>query len=106
MYDHQEHNDELKELLEKGFESIDEDIDESTPSLQWFEQLVEDKQVELKARFKRDLTIFLLLACCILTVLTLTLFQMPILFLLLQVTIFVGASIFAGITYKKKVKRI
>jgi|GEM_PF-3958736 len=106
MYDHQEHNDELKELLEKGFESIDEDIDESTPSLQWFEQLVEEKQVELKARFKLDLTIFLLLACCILTVLTITLFQMPILFLLLQVTIFVGASIFTGISYKKKVKRI
>ena len=106
MYNHQEHNDELKKLLEDGFQSIDEDIDESIPSLQWFKQLVEDRQVELKARFKRDITIFLLLACCILTVFSLTLFQMPILFLLLQVAIFVGASIFTAITYTKKVKRI
>lgn len=106
MNNHQEQNDELKKLLEHGFQSIDEEINESTPSLQWFEQLVEDRQVELKARFKRDLFIFLLLACCILTGLSLTLFQMPILFLLLQVAIFVGASIFTGITYTKKVKRI
>ncbi|WP_061811089.1 YxlC family protein [Rossellomorea vietnamensis] len=97
--------DELKELIDEGFQSIDREVDESTPSLQWFEQLVEGQQEQLQARFKRDMILFLLLACCLLTVFSLTLFQMPILFLLLQVLIFAGALIFIGWTYTKKVKR-
>ncbi|PFG07218.1 YxlC family protein [Bacillus sp. es.034] len=98
-------HDELKELIDEGFRSIDRGVEESTPSLQWFEQLVEDQQERLKARFKRDMILFLLLAGCLLTVFSLTLFQMPILFLLLQVLIFAGALIFIGLTYTKKVKR-
>ena len=97
--------DELKELIDEGFQSIDREVDESTPSLQWFEQLVEGQQEQLQARFKRDMILFLLLACCLLTVFSLTLFQMPILFLLLQVLIFAGALIFIGLSYTKKVKR-
>jgi fatty acid desaturase len=98
-------HDELKELINEGFRSIDREVEESTPSLQWFEQLVEDQQEQLKARFKRDMILFLLIAGCLLTVFSLTLFQMPILFLLLQVLIFAGALIFIGLTYTKKVKR-
>jgi hypothetical protein len=99
-------HDELKELLDEGFRSIDLKIDESTPSPQWFEQFTADRHEQLKAKFKRDLTVFILLACCILTAFSLTLFQMPILFLLLQCAVFVGASIYTGITYMKRVKRI
>ncbi|PFA61724.1 hypothetical protein CN378_22225 [Bacillus sp. AFS015802] len=102
--DHEQ--DEIKKVLQDGFQSIDKEVDENTPSLQWFEQLVVDQQQQLRARFKRDIFLFLLLACCILTVFTLTLFQLPALFLLLQVLIFVGALMFIGITYVKKVKRI
>ncbi|CAN7478285.1 YxlC family protein [Rossellomorea sp. LjRoot5] len=97
---------ELKKLLRDGFRSIEEEVDQNTPNLQWFEQLVSDRQEQLKARFRRDLIIFLLMAGCILTLFSLTLFQMPVLFLLLQIIIFMGASIFTGITYMKKVKRI
>ena len=97
--------DELKELIDEGFQSIDREVEESTPSLQWFEQLVEGQQEQLKARFKRDMILFLLLACCLLTVFSLTLFQMPILFLLLQGLIFAGALLFIGLSYTKKVKR-
>jgi uncharacterized membrane protein len=99
-------HDELKELLDEGFRSIDLRIDESTPSHQWFEQFAADQHEQLKAKFKRDLVVFILLACCILTTFSLTLFQMPILFLLLQVAVFVGASIYTGRTYMKRVKRI
>ncbi|MBW3110648.1 MULTISPECIES: DUF5345 family protein [Bacillaceae] len=105
MKNRHEH-DELKELIDEGFRSIDRGVDESTPSLQWFEQLVEVQQEQLKARFKRDMILFLFLACCLLTVFSLTLFQMPLLFLLLQGLIFAGALVFIGVTYTKKVKRI
>ncbi|MBN8192605.1 YxlC family protein [Bacillus sp. NTK074B] len=98
--------DELKELIDEGFRAIDRGVDESTPSLQWFEQLVVDQQDQLKARFKREMILFLILACCLLTVFSLTLFQMPILFLLFQGLIFAGALLFIGVTYIKKVKRI
>ena len=105
MNNEHEH-DELKEILNKGFRSIDQEIEENTPSLQWFEQFAEEQHEQLKGRFKRDIVVFLLIACCILTAFSLTLFQLPILFLLLQVVIFVGASIYTGIAYMKKVKRI
>ncbi len=98
--------DDLRKLMDEGFQSLNKELDENTPSLQWFEQMVLDQQAQLKARFKRDLIIFLFLACCILIVFFFTLFQMPILFLLLQAAIFVGGAIFTGITYMKKVKRI
>ncbi|BCB02881.1 YxlC family protein [Bacillus sp. KH172YL63] len=99
-------NDDLKELLDEGFRPLHEEIDGHTPPLQWFEQLVKDRQAEMKARFKRDFIVFLLIACCILTVLALTLFQMPLLFLLLQGAIFIGGTVFTGIIYVKKVKEI
>ncbi|KPL61563.1 YxlC family protein [Rossellomorea vietnamensis] len=98
--------DELKRLLGDGFRSIEEEVHQNTPNLQWFEEFVSERQERQKARFRRDLIIFLLLAGCILTLFSLTLFQMPVLFLLLQIIIFLGASIFTGITYRKKVKRV
>ncbi|MEI2663661.1 YxlC family protein [Rossellomorea sp. LJF3] len=103
--DNDREQDELKNLLGDGFRSIDEDVDQNTPNLQWFEQFVEERQAQLNIRFRRDLIIFLLLAACILTLFSLALLQMPVLFLLLQIIIFLGASIFTGITYMKKVKR-
>ncbi|MCA1059656.1 YxlC family protein [Rossellomorea aquimaris] len=102
--DHEQ--DELMKLLDEGFRSIDDGIDQSTPSEQWFERFAKDQQEQLKKRFRRDLSVFILLACFILAMFFLTLFQMPVLFLLLQGAAFVGASIYTGITYVKKVKEI
>ncbi|NMH69610.1 YxlC family protein [Bacillus sp. RO3] len=106
MNTHQEHDKDMKKLLDEGFRSIDGDIDDSTPSLQWFNQFVQDQQEQLKERFKRDFILFLMAACGILAVFSLTLFQMPILFLLLQVAIFVGATVYTVFIHTKKVKGI
>ncbi len=97
---------EFQSLLKSGFQSIEKDIDDHTPSQQWFEQFVENQQTQLKAKFKRDVILFLIAACCILAVFSITLLQMPTLFLILQGIIFVVAAIISSVTYVKQVKKI
>ncbi len=99
-------DDQLNELLGKGFEAIDQNIDEEAPSQQWFEQFVLEKQQENRERFKRDLFIFIGVACIILTLLAITMIQVPTIFLVIQAVVFIVAILLGGVKYLKQVNNV
>ncbi|WP_064091771.1 YxlC family protein [Rossellomorea aquimaris] len=96
----------LKQLFESGFKMINQEIEENTPSDQWFEHFVVEQQERVKVKLRKELIAFLAVACFTLLIFAVTLFQLPSLFLLLQIGVFIGASIFSSFTYIKQVKKL
>jgi Family of unknown function (DUF5345) len=97
---------ELEQILKAGIEPIENEVDDTAPSQEWFEQFVLQQQKDIKAGLKRDLLLFMFIASCLLILLSLTLVKLPMLFLLLQGAVFIGAAIFSGFTFFKQVKKI
>lgn len=93
-------DDELKksiELIHMGLDSLDGGIDIETPSMDWFEQLVVEQKEVVRKKLWKEVTIFLSMALIIVSVLLYTLYQLPGIFLGLQVV----ATIFI-VTYSVK----
>jgi nitrate reductase NapE component len=97
---------ELETILKAGMEPLDKEIEDTVPSEEWFQQFVLQQQKDIKAGLKRDLILFLLIAGCLLLLLSLTLVKMPMLFLMMQGAVFIGAATFASLAFFKQVKKI
>ncbi|XXM74028.1 YxlC family protein [Lysinibacillus sphaericus] len=96
----------LEKILKAGMEPLDKEAEDNIPSEEWFRQFVLQQQKDVKARLKRDLILFLLIAGCLLLLLSLTLVKMPVLFLMMQGAVFIGGATFAGLAFFKQVKKI
>ncbi|OAT83038.1 hypothetical protein A6P54_05435 [Bacillus sp. MKU004] len=97
---------ELDHILKAGMEPMDKEVEDTTPSEEWFQQFVLQQQKDIKAGLKRDLILFLLIAGCLLLLFSLTLLKQPMLFLLLQGAVFIGGAAFASLVFFKQVKKI
>jgi Flp pilus assembly protein TadB len=60
---------------------------ENTPRLEWFEQLVTERKQQLRRDWQRELTVFLLVAICVVGGVIFLLTRTPVLFLSLQLVL-------------------
>ncbi|MDZ5470165.1 YxlC family protein [Bacillus sp. 31A1R] len=93
----------LFDELEEGFETLDKSFQIETPNMQFFEQMVANKQVELRKKLIKDISIFSIVALLVVSIVLYTLYQLPTVFYVLQgiVTIFI-----IGYTSRKVSQRV
>jgi len=104
------------EIREKEFSEPPFKLDEAmehlnslppaTPNQQWFEQLVLDEQEALRKRYRRELTLFILSALFILSVVLFVMRELPQIFLVLQGAVSVFAFLYSYKETKKQVERL
>ena len=91
--------------LQQGLDQV-ETFPFSYPDLQWFEQMVLAEKHQIKKKLVKDLSIFSLIALFILGGIMMSLYQMPILFILLQIITTIFIALYIGIRYSKKVSKV
>jgi hypothetical protein len=96
---------ELKDLLNDSFTTTDKDIEESTPSEQWFEQFTLNQQVLLKHKYRKELAVFLVISVLIISSILFALYESPVLFAAIQGMAFIAAVSYGMISYYKQVTR-
>jgi hypothetical protein len=97
--------DDLPALFGESFKTIDRDIEEQTPSDQWFEQFAFSQQENLKLKYRKELAIFLVIAVLMISVIVFAFNRSPILFAVIQAVVFVAAVAYSGLSYLKQVKK-
>lgn len=77
-----------------------------TPELQWFEQMVLEERKKTRKKLVKDLSIFILVALLILSGIILSLFRMPVVFILLQIITTTFIAIYSILVITKKVHNV
>ncbi|RIW30899.1 hypothetical protein D3H55_16060 [Bacillus salacetis] len=95
----------LHTLFDKSFETIDKDIEEQTPSLEWFEQFTMNQQEALKQKYRKELAVFLIIAVLVISAILFALNQSILIFAVIQITAFAAAVGYGGVSYLKRVRR-
>ncbi|MDN3015192.1 YxlC family protein [Paenibacillus sp. BSR1-1] len=75
-----------------------------SPDLQWFEQMVLAEKKIIRKKLIRDLSIFFIVAIIILCGIMISLFQMPAVFIFLQIATTIFIAFYSGTRLLKKVK--
>jgi Family of unknown function (DUF5345) len=88
--------------LQEGFNKIDQ-FPVYSPDLQWFEQMVMAEKMDLRKKLIKELSLFILLALLILSVITVSLYQMPVIFIVLQIITTIFIALYTGLRVIKKV---
>jgi Family of unknown function (DUF5345) len=88
--------------LQEGFNKIDQ-FPVYSPDLQWFEQMVMAEKMDLRKKLIKELSLFILLALLILSVITVSLYQMPVIFIVLQIITTIFIALYTGVRVIKKV---
>ncbi|WP_449539265.1 YxlC family protein [Ferdinandcohnia sp. Marseille-Q9671] len=101
---HEEDTDTIKEINE-AFTKIDNNYSVFTPDLRDFEQMVVVEQQRQRKKFRRDLTIFILIALFMITVLITSFFQIPVVFVIIQGIATISLPIYSYIRYRNQVVR-
>jgi hypothetical protein len=89
--------------ISKGLDSL-ERLPIETPSQNWFEQFVLEQQRLAKEKWRKELILFSLIAIFVLSVIIFSLYQMPIIFIVLQGIGIATIIIYSMIHIKKQVK--
>jgi len=89
--------------LEEGLEMLDKSFPIETPNIQFFEQLVVNQKAEMRKKLIKDMSIFSVVALLVVGIVLYTLYQLPIVFYVLQgiVTVFI-----VGYTVRKVSQRV
>ncbi|MFF2446291.1 YxlC family protein [Neobacillus sp. NPDC058068] len=88
--------------LQEGLHHLDQ-FPVYTPDLSWFEQRVAAEKQQIRKKLIRDLSIFLIIALIILTGIIVSLFQMPVVFMFLQLFTTIFIVFYTGARFLKKV---
>ncbi|MBO0961306.1 YxlC family protein [Neobacillus sp. MM2021_6] len=91
--------------LQGGLQKVDQ-FPVYTPNLQWFEQFVIQEQQNKKKRFIRDLSIFSIIALIILSGIIISLYQMPVIFISVQIITIVFIVVYTSVQLVKKANHI
>lgn len=70
-------------LISEGLNSL-EHLPITTPSQSWFEHFVLEQQRQAKEKWRKELTLFLIVSILILSGIVFSLYRMPIIFIALQ----------------------
>jgi hypothetical protein len=91
--------------LQEGLQRIDQ-FPVYTPNLQWFEQMVIQEQQNKKKKLIRDLSVFFIVAFIILSGMIISLYQMPAIFILVQIITTIFIVVYTGVRLMKKANHI
>lgn len=75
-----------------------------TPDLQWFENIVITEKEKSRKRLIKDLSLFIMVAFIILSIIIVSLYQMPVIFLIIQIFSTLFIVFYTGAGLKKKVE--
>jgi hypothetical protein len=89
--------------LNVGLDMLDQ-MPTYTPDLQWFEKMVLDEQQSIKKKLIRDLTLYTIIALIILSGIIVSLFNMPLIFIFLQIGTTASIVMYLGIGFFKQVR--
>lgn len=86
------------QLIKMGFEQLDEGIEIDTPNIDWFEQMVVVQKEAVRKKLLREVTIFVIVALILISMVLFTLYQLPLIFFAIQgiASIFVVAYSIKG----------
>ncbi|WP_132001079.1 YxlC family protein [Mesobacillus foraminis] len=90
------------ETIKKELERFDTIDLVKTPDDNWFEQFVAIEMKRQKKQFRRDLTLFLILAAVILSTIIFTLMARPFFFLVLQAAAVAFTFFYTGMRLRKR----
>ncbi|EKN70222.1 hypothetical protein BABA_06036 [Neobacillus bataviensis LMG 21833] len=91
--------------LQEGLQRIDQ-FPVYTPNLQWFEQFVIQEQQNKKKILIRDLSIFSIIAFIILSGMIISLYQMPAIFIIVQIITSIFIVVYTSVRLIKKANHI
>ena len=86
-----------------GLEKVDNAYSTYTPNLQWFEQMVIREKEVARKKFIRDLVIFFIIVITVISLLIITIFHAPIVFLIVQVAVSIGLPLGVYLHHRKRV---
>ncbi|HJV16357.1 MAG TPA: YxlC family protein [Bacillales bacterium] len=88
--------------LQRGLDQI-ETFQIQTPDLQWFEQIILTEQHRIKKKLMKEVFLFSVIALLILGGIMMSLYQMPIVFIILQISTTIFIALYIGVKHSKKV---
>ncbi|MFJ7728004.1 YxlC family protein [Neobacillus sp. NPDC097160] len=91
--------------LQEGLQRIDQ-FPVYSPNLQWFEQMVIQEQQTKRKKLFRDLSVFFMIALIILSGMIITLYQMPVIFILVQIITTLFIVVYTSVRLIKKANQI
>lgn len=89
--------------LQKGLSKVDQ-FPVYTPDLQWFENMVVTEKKNSRKKLRKELSLFLMIALVILSGIIVSFYQMPVVFLIIQVITSVFIIFYTITGFNKKVK--
>ncbi|MDR7076723.1 hypothetical protein J2Y03_001726 [Neobacillus niacini] len=89
--------------LQEGLSKVDQ-FPVYTPDLQWFEKMVLTEKQNSRKKFIKELSLFLMIAFFILSGIIVSFYQMPIVFILIQIITPVFIALYTITRVSKKVK--
>ncbi|WP_209794277.1 YxlC family protein [Cytobacillus luteolus] len=93
----------LIDKINKGLNQLDNTYQTYTPNVQWFEQMVIKEKEAARRRLVKELIIFFISAITILSLLVLTIFKAPVIFIVLQVIVTISLPLGVYIHHRKQV---
>lgn len=92
------------EELESGLHKIDESFPLEQPNIEWFEQLVVNQKEELRKKLIKEVILFILFGLLVLSGVLYTLYQLPFVFISLQVLVTLFVIFYSARWIFKQVK--
>jgi uncharacterized membrane protein len=89
--------------LQEGLSKIDQ-FPVYTPDLQWFENMVRTEKQNSRKKFMKELSLFLMIALFILSGIIVTFYEIPVVFILIQIITPVFIAVYTITRLSKKVK--
>jgi hypothetical protein len=89
--------------LQEGLSKVDQ-FPVYTPDLQWFENMVVTEKENNRKKLMKELSLFLIIALFIISGIIISFYQMPVVFLFIQIITPVFIVFYTITGYRKKVK--
>ena len=89
--------------LQEGFSKVDQ-FPVYTPDLQWFEKIVLTEKENSRKKLMKELSLFIMIALLILSGIIVSFYQMPVVFILIQIITPVFIAFYTVTGFRKKVK--
>ncbi len=90
-------------IIKQGLNSL-ENVSIQSPDLQWFEQFVRKEKLLIRRKLIKDLLLFIVCASLILSGVVISLYQIPAVFIALQIGTTFFIAIYTMINIKRKVE--
>jgi hypothetical protein len=97
------HNMDAIHKMQQGLSKVDQ-FPVYTPDLQWFESMVRTEKENSRKKLRKELSLFLMIALFILSGIIVSFYQMPVVFLLIQIITSVFIVFYTITGLRKKVK--